>query len=348
MFETILHIIWHAVKESVITLPILFVCYLLIELLEEKILNKYQKNKMLKSKIAPVVSAGFGLIPQCGFSVVASDLYSKRAITIGSLFAILLATSDEALPIMLSNPANYGSLALILGIKFVYAVVIGLSLDAIFNKKNKRKKIALAQKTNDEIKIQVDNQEEYVHDNYKNNKQHKLSKDLDVVNEKNNHGNLENSANENEEKYKHIEIHGCCKHNLEQKHSKIKELFIHPLTHSLKIFAWILLINIIFGFFVEFVGEDSISNFMSSTGFFEPFIVSIVGIIPNCAASVIITEMFLMGGISLGSCVAGLCVNSGIALIMLFKLNKNIKQNLAILFSLYGLSCLIGIVINLF
>ena len=104
MFESILHIIWHAFKESLITLPILFICYLLIELLEEKILNKYQKNKKVKSLFSPVVSAGFGLIPQCGFSVVASDLFSKKAITLGSLFAIFIATSDEALPIYPRHP----------------------------------------------------------------------------------------------------------------------------------------------------------------------------------------------------------------------------------------------------
>ena len=318
MFNTILHIVWHALKESLITLPILFVCYLLIELLEEKILNKYQKNKMLKNKFAPIVSAGFGLIPQCGFSVVASDLYSKRAITIGSLFAILLATSDEALPIMLSNPSSYGSLAIILGVKFVYAVLIGLILDAIFAKKQKSCNIKVENCTLDE----------------KNN-----------VHEDHLH---ETTEHDHEDKSEHIEIHGCCKHNLDQKHNKIKELFIHPLFHSLKIFVWILLINIVFGCFIEFVGESAISSFMSSTGFFEPFIVSLVGIIPNCAASVIITEMFLLGGISIGSCIAGLCMNSGIALIMLFRLNKNFKENCAILFSLYGLSCLIGIVINLF
>ena len=111
------------------------------------------------------------------------------------------------------------------------------------------------------------------------------------------------------------------------KHNKIKELFIHPLIHSVKIFGFILLFSFVFGLIVEFVGKESITNFMLSTGFFEPFIVSIVGLIPNCAASVLITQVFLMGGISIGSCIAGLCMNCGIALIMLFKMNKNIKEN---------------------
>ncbi len=297
MFETFLDIFLDALKDSALTLPVLFICYLLIELLEERILNKYQKNKMLKSKFAPIVSAGFGLIPQCGFSVVASELYSKRIITIGSLFAILIATSDEALPIMLSNPANYLNLFLIIIIKFVYAVLIGLLLDVIFKNKKEGQKSTLA---SNNVAIEKD-------------------------------------------------VHGCCHHALEHsKHSKFKEVFVHPLIHSLKIFCFILIINIAFGILIHFVGEDSISNFMLSTGIFQVFIVALVGIIPNCAASVIITEMFISGGITLGSCIAGLCVNSGLAIVMLFKFNKNKKESFAILASLYGFGCLAGLIISLF
>lgn len=289
MFETILDVILDALKDSVIMLPIIFICYLLIELLEEKILDSYQSNKVLKSKFAPVLSAGFGLIPQCGFSVVATDLYSKRVITVGSLMAIYLATSDEALPLMLSSPDNYLNLALILVIKFVYAVIVGLVIDLIF--KSKRQPQAVGNVTAD--------------------------------------------------------VHGCCNHDLEHEH-KIRETFLHPLKHSLKIFALVLVINIIFGSIVAFVGEDAISNFMLSTGFFEPFLVGLVGMIPNCSASVIITELFMSGSIKLGSCLAGLCANSGIAVIVLFRLNKKPRDNVFIATSLYLLGVLLGVIVNLF
>ena len=294
MFAEICEVLLDAFIDSIKMLPVIFICYLLIELLEEKILNTYKTNRLLKSRFAPVVSAGFGLIPQCGFSVVATDLFSKRAITIGSLFAIFLATSDEALPLMLSDPSYYPNLFLILGIKFAYAVLVGLVLDLVFSKKRKE---ACA---------------------------------IDV-------GET------------HEDVHGCCDHHLEgEEHCKKRSFIVHPLLHSLKIFAFVLAINIIFGMLLYFVGENSIQTFMLSTGFFQPLLVTLVGMIPNCAASVIITELFMVGGISLGSAVAGLCANSGLALIMLFRLNKNVKENLAITFSLYMLSVLIGIVINLF
>ena len=191
---------------------------------------------------------------------------------------------------------------LILGIKFVYACIVGLSVDFVLKLLKKRK----------------------------NNKNADL-----LANEKN--------------VIEIDEIHGCCKHELEhKKNDKLKELVIHPLVHSLKIFMFILIINIVFGCIVEWVGEEAISSVMMSTGFFEPFIVAFVGLIPNCAASVIITELFIAKGISLGACIAGLSVNSGLALIMLFKFNKNLKQNVAIIFSLYLLSCILGIIVNLF
>lgn len=303
MFREILDVIWEAlVEDSLKMLPVILICYIIIELLEEKILNKYKASKLLNSPFAPVVSAGFGLIPQCGFSVVATDLFSKRVLTIGSLMAIYLATSDEALPLMLSDVNNYMNLILILAIKFVYAVVVGIILDLIFRKRN-----------SENILIEQSS--------------------IDFEGAEHDH-----------------EIHGCCSHDLENDkvQNKFKHFFIHPLIHSLKIFAYILVINIIFGLLVYFVGENSIVNFMSSTGVFQPVLVAIVGLIPNCAASVIITEFFLNGGIALGSCIAGLCANSGIALIMLFKLNKNRKENFTIFTLLYILSISIGLIVNLF
>lgn len=331
MFEEILHVIWHAFLESIITLPIIFVCYLVIELLEEKILTKYKTSKLLKSKIAPVVSAGFGIIPQCGFSVVATDLYSKKLITLGSLMAIYIATSDEALPILLSNSSSYLDLLLIIGIKFVYAIVVGLLIDVIFRKKQENKAISMVNHTTNSENLLVSNEKE--------------TKVVEISTTQ------EEKENTNAKKDEHSDevIEGCCHHDLKHSHeSKISHIFLHPLLHSLKIFAFILIINIIFGLLIEFVGQNVIADFMMATGFFQPFIVALVGLIPNCAASVIITELLLVGGISLGSCIAGLCVNSGIALVLLFKLNKNVKENVLILISLYALGVLLGVIVNLF
>jgi hypothetical protein len=302
MFNEILDVLLDALLDSLKMLPVIMVCYFLIELLEDKILTKYETSKLLKGRFAPVVSAGIGLIPQCGFSVVATDLYSKKIITVGSLMAIYIATSDEALPILLANPSSYLDLVLLIVIKFCYAVLVGMTIDLIFKPK-------LAKKSIDAKTV--------------------VSCDSSSCSS----------------------IHGCCNHELEGEkkgEKKIKELIVHPIVHSLKIFSFILIINIIFGLLIYFVGEDNVQNFMLSFGFFQPFLVGLVGMIPNCSASVLITELFIEGNITLGSAIAGLSVNSGLAIIMLFKLNKNIKNNLAIVFSLYFLGVLLGVIVNFF
>ncbi len=321
MFKEILEVLLDALIDSAKLLPIIFVCYMLIELLEEKILVKYQSSNVLKSKFAPVAGAGFGLIPQCGFSVVATDLFSKKIITMGSLMAIFIATSDEAVPLLLTQPEQYPSLFLILGIKFVYAILVGLVVDAIvrsLKNKNKTQTLVAENLVSDENSL----------------KGNKIEQNLD--------------ENEHNDEHSVHEIHGCCHHELEKNHNKWKEILVHPLLHSLKIFAFVLVMNIIIGILVMFVGEDPIQNFMTSTGVFQPILVALVGMIPNCASSIAITDLFMNGIIALGSCIAGLCVNCGIATVVLFKLNKNVKQNLLIVGLLFVLGSLLGFVINLF
>ena len=325
MLNEIFDVILDAIIDSAKMLPIIFVCYMLIELLEEKILVKYKSSSLLKNKFAPVASAGFGLIPQCGFSVVATDLFSKKIITLGSLLAIFIATSDEAVPLLLTRPEQYPNLFLILGIKFVYAVAVGMSIDVIYHSIKGKGKNTLTTPQNTKIA----------------NDSAKSGENIDCCAEK-------DCENENDCCDEEVEIHGCCHHELEKNHSKWKEILFHPLLHSIKIFAFVLVMNIIIGILVLFVGEESIQTFMMSAGIFQPFLVALAGMIPNCALSIAITNLFMDGMISFGSCIAGLCVNCGIATVVLFKLNKNVKQNLLIVGLLFALGSLLGFVINLF
>ncbi|MGN0798082.1 MAG: putative manganese transporter [Christensenellales bacterium] len=325
MLNEIFDVILDAIVDSAKMLPIIFVCYMLIELLEEKILVKYKSSNLLKNKFAPVASAGFGLIPQCGFSVVATDLFSKKVITLGSLLAIFIATSDEAVPLLLTRPDQYPNLFLILGIKFVYAVAVGLLVDMIYRRlKSKRGNSPVASQNMSVANVKS-----------------KTGENIDCCNK-------EDSEKCEDADHEEVEIHGCCHHELEKNHSKWKEILFHPLLHSIKIFAFVLIMNIIIGLLVLFVGEGSIQNFMMSAGVFQPFLVALAGMIPNCAVSIAITDLFMGGLISLGSCIAGLCVNCGIATVVLFKLNKDVKQNLLIVGLLFALGSLLGFVINLF
>ncbi len=319
-------VVLDAVLDSLKVFPFLLLLYIIIEVVEEKISTGTKFFKYTQGKYATLVGAGLGLIPQCGFSVVASDLYARRYIKVGTLLAIFIATSDEAVPIILSNPTKAYVIFPILAIKFVFALVVGYGADLILTKYYKSN--PLIKGTLKDISAKNHN-----HEHDKEHKQeHKNNANFELSEAK-----TENVITEAE-----LEVDGCCGHNIEGKRSTLKQFFLHPLVHSLKVFAYILAINLIMGFVIHFVGEQNVVNFMQSIVWLQPLLVAIVGLIPNCASSVLITQLYLINGISFGATISGLCVNAGIALMVLFKENKNVKHNLFIVGSLLLASVILG------
>ena len=319
-------VVLDAVLDSLKVFPFLLLLYIIIEVVEEKISTGTKFFKYTQGKYATLVGAGLGLIPQCGFSVVASDLYARRYIKVGTLLAIFIATSDEAVPIILSNPTKAYVIFPILAIKFVFALVVGYGADLILTK---------YYKSNPLIKGTLKDISAKNH-NHEHDKEHKQ--------EHKNNANFELSETKNENVITEaeLEVDGCCGHNIEGKRSTLKQFFLHPLVHSLKVFAYILAINLIMGFVIHFVGEQNVVNFMQSIVWLQPLLVAIVGLIPNCASSVLSTQLYLINGISFGATISGLCVNAGIALMVLFKENKNVKHNLFIVGSLLLASVILG------
>lgn len=274
----IIHVLEHSFIDSVKLIPFLFIAFLIIEWVEHK-LSKKSKNIISKSgKYGPIIGSSLGLIPQCGFSVIATNLYITRIISIGTLIAIYLSTSDEMLPILLSKQCPAKTIILFLVCKFLIGMFFGFIIDFIL-RKNKKEKI----------------------------------------------------------KYDICEDEHCgCAHE--------KNLIKSSLIHTIKIFLFILLSTIIIGFCLEYLGEDLLSKLFLKDSIFAPFITSLIGFIPNCGASVIITELYLSGAISFAATLSGLLTNSGIAILILFKSNKNLKENFTILGLTYGIGVLVGIV----
>lgn len=258
---------------------------ILLSFFEAVLAEKLQKNK----KVSPLLGAAFGLIPQCGFSIIASDMYLKQHITMGTLLAVFIACSDEALPILLSNPNKLSAVLPLIVIKFILGFLVGFSVDLL------------------------------------------MSKAKHAVDEHHNHCS-------------HVkEIHvGCCHHDIDnEKESKISHHLIHPLFHSLKIFGYIFIINFLFGTIIFLVGEDSIVSLLQKSRWFSPLIATMIGLIPNCASSVIITNLFLLDGISFGACLSGLIVNAGLGMIYLLK-SKHNQKNTAIIFAILVSTALIA------
>lgn len=314
----------HALKHSAILLPFLFVSYILIEVLENSFSKKIN-SKFFKGKCAPLIGASFGIVPQCGFSVVATDLYSQKKITVGTLIAIFIATSDEAIPILLGNLTNtkavYSLLALI-AVKFVLGVAMGYFIDFVVKQINRKKYAASA-----ELITHKNSHIEESHTTHEHTHEH-------------------NDAHQSEENLVHK---GCCGHDIEEtKSHPAKQYLLHPLIHTLKVFVYILIVNIIFELILHHVGEESLEQFLQTSYHIAPLIACLIGLIPNCASSVVLTNLLVIGGLSFSACVAGLIVNAGIAYLVLFKQNKNHKQNFAILGTMFAIGLATGYILMLF
>ncbi len=335
-----LDIFLDALKDSAIILPFLFLVYVLIEVIEMYSVTTLKAKHMLQGKFSPLIASSVGLIPQCGFSVVATDLFSKKYISVGTLLAVFIATSDEAIPIMLSNLESAKMLVPMLIIKFISALIIGYGVYFI-QKFLERKKVVEIGSAKDFVKK----------DNQENNK----SKENKVVAEKTSEisttKTVDKHIDETSEKHCHdhndcegVESIGCCGHHLDEQPSKLKRFLWHPLIHSLKIFLFILIVNLILGTVLHFVGEEKLAVALGVDTYWQPLVSALIGLIPNCASSVAITGLYVAGTLSFGACVAGLTANAGVAYVVLFKHNKNLKQNLLIVLSMYVISIVIGFI----
>ena len=271
-------IITDTVIDGLKLLPFLFLAFLIIEFTEHK-LSKKSKEVIEKSgKYGPVLGGILGIIPQCGFSVLATNLYVTRIITLGTLIAIYLSTSDEMLPILLAHGASAGEILQILAIKLVIGVICGIVIDLVIKKPKEK-----------------------------------------------------------------INYHICEHEHCDCDHG----IFLSALKHTLKTFIFIFIITFILNTAFYYLGEDLLKNILSKNTWFAPFISSLIGLIPNCAASVAITELYLNGVLTLAPTIAGLLTGSGVALLVLFKSNKNMKENLKIMGLLYIIGVASGLIIEL-
>ena len=279
-----LHVLLHTLIDTLKLLPFLFLAYLVIELIEQK--AEYKTTKLIKKagKFGPILGGLLGIVPQCGFSAAASNFYAGKIITMGTLIAIFLSTSDEMLPILISEAVPAKTIIMILAIKVIIAIAVGMIVDLIFRKKQ-----------NDETKEEI----------------HKLC----------------------DEEHCHCEEHG---------------IFRSSIIHTLQIFAYILIISFILNLIIHFVGEETIAKLVLNVPVLGPVVSSLIGLIPNCASSVILTQVYLENIISIGSMIAGLLVNSGIGILILFRVNKSKKENFTILGILYLVGVLSGIILDIF
>ena len=309
-------------------LPFLLIMNFVIEFLEYRS-GGLRADGIMKGGLAPLIGTAVGVVPQCGFSVVATELYGKRKIALGTILAVYIATSDEALPIMLSSYAGVTKILPVLIIKICFALIVGYSVFAI-------EKIASRRSHTQAEAAATEHDHEHVHDH-------------------------EHSDGKEDEHGRAVHIHGCHKHDLcgeeyaegaenltkKQKAAYVwKRYLMHPIVHTSTVILYIFIVNIIFGITVYYVGEARFVEFIGSTGYLQPVLTSIVGLIPNCASSVVITELYVVGGLSLGGAVAGLCMGAGIGYAVLVKQNRPVKNTVLVISLMFVLSVGLGIAVN--
>ncbi len=282
-----LDLITDTLIDSLKILPFLFISYLIIEFIEHKSSKKIKNTLSKSGKFGPIIGGVLGIIPQCGFSVTASTLYASRVITLGTLIAVFLTTSDEAIPVLLSTPGSFGILLKIILFKLVIGIICGFIIDLVYRKKHTPK------------------------DEFKNTTEH---------------------------------IHTMCSNC----NCKTEGILKPTLKHTFNVFIFIIIFNFLLNLIIFLIGEENLSKVLMSGSIFQPLITSLIGMIPNCASSVVLTELFLAGKISFASIISGLSCGSGLGIAILFKENKNIKENIRILILIYFIAVFFGFLLEIF
>lgn len=284
MLELIWDILWDAFFDTIKLVPFLFLTYLVMEWLEHKTGTRTQAAIRRAGKAGPLLGGVLGIFPQCGFSVAAANLYAGGLITAGTLAAVFLSTSDEMLPIFLSEAVSITSIVKILATKMVLAVLSGFVLDFLYHKIIRK-----------EIR-------------YKN-------------------------------------IHAMC----ESEHCKCEEgIFQSALRHTLQITLFIFLITLALNIIIAAIGEEQLASLLQNIPVAGEVVAALIGLIPNCAASVVITELYVQGVIGAGPMMAGLLSSAGLGMLIMFRMNKkHPKHNFGILAFVYVAAVFWGILIDM-
>ncbi len=274
-------VILDALKDSIKLIPFLFATYLVMGILQHAASDRPQRLIRKAGKFGPLWGGIIGAFPQCGFSAAASYFYMGRVVTLGTLIAVYMSTSDEMLPILISEKVGMRTIVSILVAKIVIGMISGFAVEFLFGWLARRKKAPKSFEHPDDA---------------------------------------------------------CC--------HCAGSVLLEAAAHTLKVFFFVLVISLVIGSAIYFVGEDSLRALFSNVPVLGEAVAGLVGLIPNCAASVIITQLYLDGIITAGSMMSGLLVSAGVGLLVLFKENHHLKENLTIAALLYGCSVIWGVVIE--
>jgi hypothetical protein len=288
----VLGVISDAIFDTIKMIPFMVLIFVVIEFFEHKFSNNLKPILRGSQLIGPVIGSVLGIFPQCGFSVMATILYVEGAVTTGTLIAVYLSTSDEAIPVILSRPDKINIILPLLLTKLAIGILAGYIIDISYLLLNRKRLIPVS------------------------NVQH---------------------AHEEE---------GCCGSTCIVEEFKLLDVIKHSFLHSVKVLTYVFLISVLLNITLFNIGSGTLSSVLLNGSVFQPVLTSIIGLIPSCASSVAIIQVFLSGNISFGSAIAGLSTSAGLGLIVLFKESKSNREKYAVVFLLLTFGILSGILLN--
>lgn len=287
-----------SVLDTLQLVPFLLITYLVMEALEHSAGSRVQEAVSRSGKAGPVVGAILGVLPQCGFSAMAATLYAGRVVTLGTLVAVVLSTSDEMVPVFLAHQEPVGRMLAIMGLKVVVAVVVGLLVDVVLRAR------------------------------------HRAGDGRTHIHELCERANCHCGGGGDEHGHDHA--HGAGRWAIVRS----------AVVHTVQVSFFILVVTFVFGLVIELVGQEALGELLANHPVRATFVAALVGLVPNCAASVAICELYLGGVLATGPMVAGLLASGGMGLLVLWRTNADVRQNALVTVFVYAVAVLVGLVVG--
>ncbi|MCR5343118.1 MAG: arsenic efflux protein [Butyrivibrio sp.] len=319
------------IEDGLKILPFLFVTYLVMEYLEHRTGDKTQEMVKKAGKFGPLFGGIFGAFPQCGFSAAASNLYAGRVITLGTLIAIYLSTSDEMVPLFISKQVPVTKMITIIAMKAVLGVFYGFIVDFAIVHYRRMKKRA----ETDNIKIDELCKREHCH----------CEEDTPRISA--HRGRTESAESSMAKPISKAQVAKETSTKHDHSHEGHGNILRSALVHTLHIFIYVLIFTLILNTLIEFIGEDTLAGILKNKSVLSHGLAGLVGLIPNCAASIVITELYLSGIITFGAMMSGLLVGAGVGLLILFRVNEGTTRNIQITAILYLIGTFTGFILDL-
>lgn len=353
--DLLLHFIEHALEDTLVLVPFLFVTYIALEALEHAAGARANAVVRRAGAAGPVAGALLGVVPQCGFSAMAATLYAGRVVTLGTLVAVFLSTSDEMLPMLVAERVDAGLLFRVLGLKVLVALITGVLADLAIRALRKNARVhAFLRRT--VFSVRRDGMEADVVDQMAEGGE--TAEHICRLREQDHCGCGHDHAHVHEGEHGHAHGHedadghvAGCDHDHGHGHSHaggrfgiVGSILMSAVSHTVQVSLFIFLVTFALVLVLETVGEDALAAFLSGNQLLAVFASALVGLVPNCSASVVITQLYLEGVLGFAPLMAGLLTSAGVGYLVLFRTNRHPRENAVIVVGLFLVACVWGLV----